>query len=259
MDQPRKKALRPALLTLGTRLEKRLYPAPPIFIGGCARSGTTLLLSILSAHPQIKALPRELGLFNHLGKDAAGRPYSRRMDRLYWALLQPPYRASQKRFCEKSPNNIRHLAALENHYGAHFRLIHIIRDGRDVVLSRHPRNPDAFWVSPERWIRDVQAGWELRHHLAVHTLHYEDLVQCYRPAMEKLCAFLELPFHTHLTDWLAHATVRQNRAYRAPRIQKIQSQSIGKWKRPENKSRLETFEQTPGTMQLLREVGYGED
>jgi len=31
----------------------------PIVIGGCARSGTSLLLSLLSCHPQIIAIPVE--------------------------------------------------------------------------------------------------------------------------------------------------------------------------------------------------------
>ncbi|MDR9375210.1 MAG: sulfotransferase, partial [Schleiferiaceae bacterium] len=256
MDTPWKKALRPALIALGRQVVKRRYPEPPIFIGGCGRSGTTLLLSILSAHPQVKALPRELGLFNELDYEAEGRPYSRRMDRLYWALLQTPRRKGQRRFCEKSPNNIRHIEALENHYGDRFRLVHIIRDGRDVVLSRHPRRPDAFWVSPERWVADVKAGWALREHPAVHTLFYEDLVQHYAPTVAALCHFLGLPYTREMENWLDHATVRQNRAYQGRSVQALQGQSVGKWQQPENQARYEVFKQTPGALALLEELGY---
>ncbi len=35
----------------------------PIIIGGCGRSGTTLLLSILGSHPNIQAIKDETGLF----------------------------------------------------------------------------------------------------------------------------------------------------------------------------------------------------
>ena len=256
MDQAWKKALRPALISLGRQVEKRRYSDPPIFIGGCGRSGTTLLLSILSAHPEVKALPRELGLFNDLGYDAEGRPYSRRMDRLYWALLQAPGKKSQRRFCEKSPNNIHHIDALENHFGDHFRLVHIIRDGRDVVLSRHPRNPEAFWVSPERWVTDVQAGWALREHPAVHTLFYEDLIQDYETTVTALCHFLELPYGREMEHWLEYATVRQNRAYQGRSVGALQGQSVGKWRRPENQARCQAFEETPGALALLKELGY---
>lgn len=39
---------------------KNVLPEKPIVIGGCGRSGTTLLLSILGAHPDIFALASEL-------------------------------------------------------------------------------------------------------------------------------------------------------------------------------------------------------
>jgi hypothetical protein len=38
-------------------------PQKPIIIGGCARSGTTLLLSVLSCHPNIYAIPDETYTF----------------------------------------------------------------------------------------------------------------------------------------------------------------------------------------------------
>ena len=38
---------------------QRLSRMSPIVIGGCARSGTTLLLSVLSCHPNVYAIPVE--------------------------------------------------------------------------------------------------------------------------------------------------------------------------------------------------------
>ena len=37
--------------------------ASPLIIGGCGRSGTTLLLSVLSAHPKVLAIPHETEAF----------------------------------------------------------------------------------------------------------------------------------------------------------------------------------------------------
>jgi hypothetical protein len=62
----------PLTKTLGRRKEKRTFTDTPILIGGGARSGTTLLLSILSAHPAIFAIRKELGLFKY-GKEQDGR------------------------------------------------------------------------------------------------------------------------------------------------------------------------------------------
>ncbi len=47
---------------IGRIKDFRLYKSP-ILIGGCGRSGTTLLTSILSSHPKIALIPHETGIF----------------------------------------------------------------------------------------------------------------------------------------------------------------------------------------------------
>ena len=60
-----KKIFIPLITAIGKKIEKRRFTCPPVYIGGCGRSGTTLLLSILSAHKDIFACPRELNPFEN--------------------------------------------------------------------------------------------------------------------------------------------------------------------------------------------------
>src|SRR5687768_12561372 len=82
----------------------RQFHRPPIFIGGCARSGTTLLLSIMSSHPGIFAIPFETKCF------AAGRPSDPgaafRIGRFHRLLLSCAIPRSAYRWCEKSTKNV---------------------------------------------------------------------------------------------------------------------------------------------------------
>lgn len=211
----------------------RLYARPPIVIGGCERSGTTLLQSILSAHPRIHAIADELWAFCH-GPPAGfrgDRPI--RMSRLYKYLGQHRPPPGARRWCEKSPANIFYFDAILDHFGGRVRLIQIVRDGRDVVSSMHPKNTTKPWVSIDRWVASVTAGLPFREHPSVLTIRYEDLIQDYEPTATSICAFLEEDFAPQLRDWHAHARIRQSENLRGSRVGDIHASSIRKFDAPD--------------------------
>jgi hypothetical protein len=72
------------------------------------------------------------------------------------------------------------------------KFVHLVRDGRDVVLSKHPTYPDEYHVEPERWIRDVREGARFLSDPRVYTLRYEDLILDHDKALRGLCGYLEL-------------------------------------------------------------------
>ncbi|MBD3369244.1 hypothetical protein GF402_02645 [Candidatus Fermentibacteria bacterium] len=132
---------------------------PPVIIGGCGRSGTTLLLAILSAHPKIHCIAIETCIL--CPKDLESDEPNARLDRVRMYRLLPMQRllfGRAHRFCEKTPRNVRFFGSILKTYERKVRLIHIARDGREVITSRHPKDPNAYWVSKERWVRDVSAG-----------------------------------------------------------------------------------------------------
>lgn len=250
-----KKPFFPWILRAGKRKESKHFSEPPVLIGGCGRSGTTLLLSMLSASPRLFCVPRELGLFNEVLREENGEPYPSRIDRLYFNLLKHRIPPTADRWCEKSPSNVREIETIDRHFGGRFRFIHIIRDGRDVTLSNHPTDPSRYWVSPGRWVRDVRKGLAFREHPNVHTLFYEDLIRDYGRSMRSICDFIEIEYAPQLEDWHRFATVRNNSAYFG-RVKKLSSRSVGKWRTTADKARLEAFYAEPGARALLEELGY---
>jgi len=250
-----KKPFLPIIQYIGKKIEENRFHDMPILIGGCGRSGTTLLLSILSAHPAIFACPKELGLFNEIVVNPSGSIKPVRIDRLYTAFLVNPIPRTATRWCEKSPSNVLHIEQIDRYFKGKFRFIHIIRDGRDVVLSVHPTAKDRYWVDPQRWVNDVSAGLAYESHPCVLTIFYEQLIRQYEDTIRLICDFLQLPLSEEIISWHQHATVRKNRAYFQD-VQKISESAIEKWANPENQERVNELLNYPRARALLQRLGY---
>ncbi len=228
----------------------------PILIGGCGRSGTTLMLSILSAHPWIVAVPFETEAFCPGAYSAdvdLSAPFRPEIVEQWMSGVSIP---DQCRFwCEKTPKNILFLGRILEFFGPPLRFLTVVRDGRDVITSRHPRDPSRFWVSPARWIQDVNAGLSYDAHPQVMTVRYEDLVMDLPTTVERVCAFLGVPFDEALKEWHLHATVSRHRAWTA-HAGPIHSNSIGRWKTPEHRDLIKEFMERPEAVSLLEHYGY---
>jgi hypothetical protein len=249
-----RQVLAPVWTRLG-RAKARRFSAPPILIGGCARSGTTLLAAILSAHPHIWMVPRETWAFT-AWEHAEGAPQRpARLDRLYREIVLHRIPRTARRWGEKSPPNIAHLAEILRFFGERVRIIHIVRDARDVCLSVHPTRPGAYWVPPRRWVNHVRAGLAYRHHPCVHTLTYERLVTDNAAAIEQLMAFLEEPHCPEIADWYRHARKRRDRALGGT-LQPLSAGAVGKWKDARHAERVAEVAGYPGVRELLNTLGY---
>ena len=109
---------------------------------------------------------------------------------------------SKKIWVEKTPRHLHYIALIEK-YIPDAKFIHIVRNGKDVVASlyevthKHPEiwgGPRSIEQCINRWINDVRIS--LRHlHRPNHILvQYENLVEAPRSILEKLCAFIGIPF-----------------------------------------------------------------
>lgn len=250
-----KKLFIPVINKLGSTRERKNFIKSPIIIGGCGRSGTTMLLSMLSAHPSIFAFPDELSIFNHWINADNGNLIPLRLDRMYRYLITHPIPSGTKRWCEKTPYNIRYIDEIIDYFNGDIKIIHIIRDGRDVCLSKHPDKPGEYWVEPERWINDVKNGLSYRDYPNVYTTYYENLIYHYHRYMKDLLAFLDEPFSNKMANWIEHTTVKNNNAWFGS-VENLHSQSIGKWKKPENKTRVDYLMSVRGFKELLEELNY---
>ncbi len=228
----------------------------PIIIGGCGRSGSTLLLSMLSAHPKILAIPEETYVFSpdaynpkmhHDNPFDVNKLYSEHISKLE---ILP----TQDRWCEKSPKNVLFFDRILEYYPS-ARIIHLVRDGRDVILSKHPRNPNEYWISEERWIQDVTKGLELIDHPNVLTIKYEDLILNYDETMSVICNHIRVDFNYHLKKWHRFAKIRSNEAWFGE-VEPIYSSSIGRWKNKENQHKIQKFLQNKRATNILNELKY---
>ncbi len=232
------------------------FEKPPIIIGGCGRSGTSLLLSVLSARPNIFAIPHETKAF-------CPSAYSKNVNlnaplklaRVAEILRAADIKKGVARWCEKTPKNVlfigRILAALDEDV----RFINIVRDGRDVITSRHPKSHDQFYVGAERWITDVRAGLPFETHRQVLVIRYEDLVLKFQETLERICGFIEETVDERLLDWHSHTTIRHHPAW-FDDVKQVHGHSIGRWQRPEYRDLVSRMMSDRDAISLLKHYGY---
>lgn len=235
---------------------RRLREAP-IFIIGCGRSGTTLLVSILSADPALYCVPEETESFKGAEQDGPLRLFLRKL-KMASFLVRAPLRISGHRcWVEKTPIHVRTVQQIRKAYRGHVRFIHIIRDGRDVVTSRHPTRSRGFHIHKERWVRDVSAGLSHRNDPDVVTIRYEDLVSRFDETVGRIYSFLGRPVPGSVRDFSSNATIRSHYAWPGE-IRDLYTSSIGRWKDPGLAEVVAGLLSLPEAVRLLRELGYME-
>ncbi len=227
-----------------------------ILIGGCGRSGTTVLNGLLSCHPEIQVVDIETSAFCQTAyTEQVDLAADFRLERVYRRLVRITIPPSCTRWAEKTPKNVLFARRALDYLGPGARFIHIVRDGRDVVTSRHRRAPDRYWVSPQRWIRDVAAGRALETHPRVVTVRYEDLVHDLEPELRRLCAFLDLPFDERMLGYPDTAQVPRSEGW-VPRLRPISESSVGRWRTAEHADAVEALLSDQSAVSLMRHYGY---
>ncbi len=254
------KTIVPIINYFGSKKESRHFSDPPIIIGACGRSGTTILLSILDAHPHIYSIPEQTYAFmkwRRVGNSENGgsRYTAAGYYRLYRNLLFRRIPESTTRWCEKTPMNVRYFEQILDYFGDHVRLIHIVRDGRDVVTSSHPYAPGEYWVPISRWINDVSAGLRFIDHPQVLTIRYEDLINSYQDTIKKICDFLCEECTPHMYSWIEHTRVRKSRHWFGT-VKDLYTSSIGRWKEEKHRERVDELLADKKAVELLNRFGY---
>ena len=231
----------------------RKFNASPVIIIGAPRSGTTLLLSILDSHPKIQGIPMETNLL--ITPRSFRNSYLNRVKKsleILSVLNGKQIKKSADRWCEKTPKNILHVKEILAEFDNHAKIIHILRDGRDVILSKHPDFPDNYFVTPEEWVCDVSEGLKYRDYENVYLVKYEVLVQKYSETIAKICEFLDLDLAPEIINFKEHTSIRSFNSW-SEEVKNVHSKSVGKRKLPENLERISQLEQIPEAINLLRE------
>lgn len=260
-----------------------------IFVGGVARSGTSLVQKILDLHPEIYGGP-ELGLFQglmatyrRLLADVRSGKLSMLLDAEHvrasyrdfvLSLYRPRLESDQARFVsEKTPSNLHAFDALADVF-PEARFVWVVRDPRDVLCSLRgvqARSRElGVAVDAGRWLdRDLAdmrqsllAGEAFRrsHGTRLRIVHYEDLLAAPRQVAERLCTFLGVEFEEQML-----ATGRSNdvsRAISSPRKTRgvfytkemydrpIDQSNVGKWRTQLDMVSIQAVHARLGSMDL---------
>jgi len=211
----------------------------PILIGGCGRTGTSLMSAILDAHPEIISFPEETNIFESNRKFRSPRLNRfRNLVRLYRFLIRLPIPKSSRRWCEKTPNNVYELDYIFKEFRNRVKIILMIRDGRDVITSLHPLRK-GYYISVKRWVIDTSLTLKYRDYENVLIVPYESLILHFEDTMKKILDFTGNSFDEKIKNYTRYSNVQSHEAFHGKKLKRISAKSIGRWKQEEHKERVD--------------------
>lgn len=264
----------------------------PVFIGGCERSGTTLLGAMLGANKEVITTPEgqfiieayvniedkgvTQDILKRIGSSWRFKLWGMNLNYVYEQLYDQEVnyadlilqivhsyslhlgKKDQRFWIDHTPWNMRYASFL-NKLFPEAKFIHIVRDGRAVAASL--RNVD--WGIPHIekaarfWAEKLAYGLAAEQFLGdqkVLRVYYEELVEQTDTTIQRICQFLDLPF--------SHEMISST-GFKVPIYTASQHELIGKkpdknrifsWKNELSLRQVEIFESIVGD--LLTFMGY---
>ena len=277
-------------------MSKQISERSPIFIVGCPRSGTSLLSRIINCHPNI-AIPFESHLYNtfypwlryygdlslpdnrerlvkHILSTEVMRDwmpcpnitstisaiqqydFSGIVEALMqsWTTMQ-----GKRRWGEKTPSHLFYWRTILQDF-PNLRVIHILRDGRDVALSwKYARfGPKHIYPLAQKWkhyLEEIEIFQAALSKNAFLQIRYEDLVCKPEQIIREICEFLDEEFAEEMLGFhrvsASYPTDRQNQTNLA---KPLLASNVSKWRTMMCPHDLEVFEAVAGLW--LQRYGY---
>jgi hypothetical protein len=209
----------------------------PVFIGGCGRSGTTLLGSMLGTHPHCLTTPEASFFYTPLRRSwATGEEFDRHtaLDQItaHWSFkiwdveidrtflvehcstypelllgIVAAYgrktgKIEPRLWVDHAPGNVKYFSLLLEMF-PEARLIHIVRDARAASSSVIPLDwgPNNAASAARWWVSFVARGLaaEAMHGpVRVIRIRYEDLVARPEPTLKRVCDFAGIDYRPEM-------------------------------------------------------------
>ena len=163
----------------------------PTFIVGCGHSGTSLLLSILDAHPRIYSVPFESGI-------AKGEKPKKFLNALKKFNVKAVV-AGKRRVVEKTPKHIQCIGKILK-WAPEAKIIIIVRDGRDVAYSIKQRT-GSLEEGIQRWMDDNLSAKEFWNHPNVYLVKYEQIIEDFEGSLTGILSHLGEAYDATLRDY----------------------------------------------------------
>jgi hypothetical protein len=246
-----------------------------IFVVGVGRSGTSLLQSMLNAHSNVAFMP-ETHFFrnyitsrktkNNLEKEGFVRVLGHLKEDPNFSMIQSVLREieetatdteinledlqkniwklyleqKQKKIIgEKDPRNIDYIPKIHKFF-PDSKLIHLIRDPREVVLSRTKAawsSHRPYWMHALIYKAQITRGIKkARTYFPenYYEMFYEDLVNQPEAELRKLCAFLEIDYDKNMLDFKhsANELIKESEvSWKKETLGPLLKKNTEKWKR----------------------------
>lgn len=236
----------------------------PIFIVGIGRSGTSLLQSMLNAHPDVCFIPETQFLRKYVFTNQKWTSKDEIIELLssdenlsrtgldvselitisdsffdaYQNMLKTYLSTKDKKIIgDKDPRNIDFLTKIHHHYPS-AKVIHLVRDPRDVVLSRTKAAWSQHWpfflhvfLYNAQILRGAKLGKKLFKQNYIE-LKYEDLIQDAENSLKKTMKHLELEYHEDMLSFsksAAELVSKREMQWKKETLGPLLKNNSGKW------------------------------
>lgn len=248
------------------------------FIVGCARSGTSILGELVESHPKVmyvyeERIWRVLGETSHHAVTPEDIPRKNMVKLRKWMKM---YKRKNKVVVEKNPRHVVRVPFIK-HIFPDAKIIHIVRDGRDVSCSLKSGLCGKTWahVKPPRW-REIERDYEgvIRCAHAYHDImqypmkdletiehlqvKYEDFVINPKEIAAQVFDHIGLPMHDDVIEFTNKVQNKMENSYVARHQRRWyktdHSKRIGRWE--ENMTKEEQEEVNKILKPVLEHYGY---
>tara|TARA_R110002074_G_scaffold173817_2_gene336655 strand:- start:756 stop:1700 length:945 start_codon:yes stop_codon:yes gene_type:complete len=242
-----------------------------VFIVGVGRSGTSLLQSMVAAHRQIVMMPETSFVRRYLVGSIFSKaqqltsieiqrdPYIKRWEADHGIELERLHKGTvwAKEFylsvvnsyaakgCinapefvgEKDPKMVENLSHLETIF-KDYKVIHIIRDPRDVILSKNK----AEWSKRQSLVKKLVANssqlriaelFKKKSPNMMLEVRYEDLISNPEFVLKDICKFLTIDYDPNMLDFQGQANkliAKDEISWKRETIGPLLSQNSSKWR-----------------------------
>ena len=229
----------------------------PIVVGGCYRSGTSLVRRILDSHSGIHCGP-EVKFFSDVADDYLLDPLGHaRFFRTVRQLgldddaLLPIFgrglveahrlaarRRGKRRWADKNPENVLYLDRWSSLLGGRMLFVHCVRNPLDTIASLSEAGfplavPAPFAAKVDLYRLFMEAGLrgEEAHPSRSLRVRYEDLVREPEAQLRRLTAFLGERFEPRMLDFNASPHQEGLEDPKVGSTTGIHADSVGRWRR----------------------------
>ncbi len=262
----------------------------PVFIGGCGRSGTTLLGAMIGGNSKCLTIPEanKLYLINYfkkyntkealskiigddliklwgvkpsnLAEDLRGDEisFAQVFNALIFEYSKIAGKFNYSHWIDHTPSNIDYALLLLKHF-KNARFIHIVRDGRAVANSvvKLDWGPNTFYQAALWWVYRVAFGLALEAILnndVIIRVKYEDLIVESERTLKKVAGFLNIEFSEKMLAGTGFSVPKYTKTQHKKVGETIDVSRINSWEKDLTQKQIEIFENY--TKEFLTYLGY---